>query len=84
MYQLDGRDLIFGWLERETDTRRRQAMLDWLARFAERPRTDAQRVPGLRAPVYVTVVPLDPPVVVRFLIAEEFRTIRLIELLPLP
>ncbi len=41
-------------------------------------------MPGLRAPVYVTVVPIDPPVVVRFLIAEEFRTIRLIEFLPLP
>ncbi len=59
-------------------------MLDWLAEFAQDPLKDAHRVPGIKAPVYLAVVPLRPPVVVKFLHANQFRTVRLIAFGPLP
>lgn len=84
MYQLAGKEKLFSWLANEQDPGRRQAMLDWLVSFSWSPRRDAQRVPGLQAPVYIVVVPLDPPVVIRFLLAEQFHAIRLISLRTLP
>jgi hypothetical protein len=83
VYQIAGRDLLFDWLERQTDSERRLQMLEWLAEFAADPLDRAQRVPGVLAPVYIAVAPLRPPVVVRFLLAEQFRTVRLLAFLPL-
>lgn len=83
MYQLDGREVIFGWLAAETDPAEREAMLDWLAAFCLDPLADATRVPGVRAPVYVVVTPVRGQVL-RFLLAEQFQTIKLIEFVPLP
>lgn len=84
MYQLDGRDLLFEWLARQSDSDRRLAMLDWLAGLASDPLERAQRVPGVLAPVYMTVAPVRPPVVVTFLLAEQFRTVKLIRISDLP
>jgi hypothetical protein len=60
-------------------------MLDWLVGFAEDPLATAQRVPEILAPVYISVVPL-PGVsaVVRFLLAEQFHTVVIKKILPLP
>ncbi|MDP9389245.1 MAG: hypothetical protein M3Q48_15350 [Actinomycetota bacterium] len=84
MYQIDGREVLFEWLRRQGDPERRMAMLDWIVTFASNPLAGAQRVPGVRAPVFIAVVPLNPPVVVTFLHAEQFRTVRLIKITPLP
>lgn len=84
MYQLDGRDLLFEWLARQGDSNRRLAMLDWLAGLASDPLDHAQRVPGVLAPVYTAVAPVRPPVVVVFLLAEQFRTVKLIRIRDLP
>ena len=41
----------------------------------------ALRVPGVLAPVYITVVATTrPPVVITFLLADQFRTLRLIRI----
>ncbi|MBV8160224.1 MAG: hypothetical protein JO265_04810 [Acidimicrobiia bacterium] len=80
MYQIDGRGLLFDWLAAEPDPDRRRLLLDALQALAENPLADAERVPGVRAPVYVTVLPLTPPVALTFLLAEQFRTIRLIRI----
>lgn len=57
MYQIEGREVLFDWLAWETDSDCRQAMLDWLVEFVEDPLADAQRVPGIRAPIYLVVTP---------------------------
>jgi hypothetical protein len=60
-------------------------MLDWLVGFAETPLEGAQRVPGILAPVYITIVPLPGvPAVVRFLLADQFNTILVKKIVPLP
>lgn len=59
--------------------------MDWLVGFSEEPLTDAQRVPGALSPLYIVVVPLPgEPVVVRFLLAEQFFTILVKRIVPLP
>jgi len=80
LYQLVGRDLLFDWLAQEPNPQRRQAVLDRLAALARRPTADAQRLPGVRAPVYIAVVATEPLVIIEFLVAEEFRTVRLLDI----
>ena len=58
-------------------------MLDWMYTFCESPLDDAHRVPGIRAPVYIVVTPVRRTTL-RFLLAEQFRTISLIEFRVLP
>ena len=83
-YQISGRDVLFDWLARERNPDRRQSMLDWLAVNVREPLVGAHRVPGIAAPVYIWIVPLTPPVAVRFLLAEQYRTIRLIRMTTVP
>jgi hypothetical protein len=53
--------------------------------FAGNPLQGAQRVPGILAPVYITIVPLPGvPAVVRFLVADQFNTILVKKIVPLP
>ncbi len=80
MYQIDGRDVLYDWLSRQTDTERRLSMLEWLADLASNPLDRAHRVPGVLAPVYIAVVPTQPPAVVTFLLAEQFQTVKLIKI----
>ncbi len=82
MFQIDGRGVLFEWLARETDSQRRLSMLDWLVEFAKDPLEGAERVPSIAAPVFVTLVPLRPPVVVTFLYAFHFRTVKLLKIEP--
>jgi hypothetical protein len=86
MYQLAGENVIFAWLEREPNQDFRLAFLEWLAALAVNPtRIGSTRLPGIRAPLFVEVVPLGGKhVVVRFLIAEQFRTVRILGIGPLP
>lgn len=58
-------------------------MLDWLSSMARDPYDGAIRVPGVRAPVYFAMVPVRPAAVARFLIAEEFHTVKFINIVPL-
>lgn len=83
MYQLDGRDILFDWLSKETDIALREAMLDWLSAFCRDPLEKAARVPAIRAPVYVVATPVRR-VALRFLLAEQFHTIKMIEFVELP
>jgi hypothetical protein len=84
LYQITGRDIIFDWLGGQTDSERTMAMLDWLVEFAGDPHRYGQRVPGVRAPAYIAIVPLREPVVVRYLLAEQFHTINVLAIGPLP
>lgn len=85
MYQISGKDVIFTWLEHETDSERALLFLDWLVEFATDPLKNAQRVPGILAPVYIAIAPLrDKPVVVRFVLADQFHTIVVRGIGPLP
>jgi hypothetical protein len=60
-------------------------MLEWLVGFAEDPLKSAKRVPGILAPVYVVIVPLPGnPAVIRFLLANQFNTIVVKKIAPLP
>jgi hypothetical protein len=85
VYQISGNAEIFKWIEHETDSNRCHVMLDWLVEFAREPLKTAQRVPGILAPVYITIVPLPgTPAVVRFLVADQFNTLVVKKIVPLP
>ncbi len=84
MFQIAGREVLFEWMSKEGDRERRLAMLEWLAVFADHPLAGADRVPGVRAPVFIVIVPLRPtPALVRFLYAEQFRTVKIIDIRPM-
>lgn len=83
-FQIEGREVIFGWLERTSDSNDRLIILDWLAALAHDPLDEAFRLPGVQAPIYLAVVPLRDPVTVKFLYAEQFRTLKVISVDPLP
>ena len=60
-------------------------MLEWLAEFATNPLDGAQRVPGILAPVYIRIIPLPGvPAVIRFLVADQFHTVVVKKIAPLP
>ena len=85
MFQIEGREELWAWLDSEPDSQRRLGMLEWLAEFAADPLRDAWRVPGIRAPVFIVKVPLVPlPVLLKFLYVDQYRVIRIIEFSPLP
>lgn len=85
MFQIVGRDVLFDWLSREGDADRRLAMLEWLSTFTENPLDTAHRVPGVKAPVFIVVVPLRPrPVLIRFLYADQYHCVKLIDIGRLP
>ena len=72
-----------GWLAREPDGARRQLMLDWFVELSANPKKVGQRLPQVRAPVYLAVTPVRP-VTLTYLVADEYRTIRLIRFGRLP
>ena len=84
MYPIDGREVLFTWLAKEPDPQRRLGMLDWFTEIVKEPLRDAHRVPSIAAPVYVALVPLRPPVLVTFLYAFHFHTIKLLSIKPAP
>lgn len=43
MFQIEGRDLLFAWLAKETDPERRVRMLEWMAEFSKDPLAGAER-----------------------------------------
>jgi hypothetical protein len=53
-----------------------------MAELAAEPLTAAHRVPSVRAPVYIAVVPLQPPALVTFLHAFQFHTVKLLAIRP--
>ena len=78
MYQIGQETKLFEWLARERDPDDRQVMLDWFAEFVLDPLRSAHRIPGQRAPIYLVVTAV-PRVTLTFLLAEQFKTIQLIE-----
>ena len=85
MFQIEGREVLFGWLEKEHDTQRRLGVLEWLTEFSDDPLKDAWRVPGIRAPVFIVKIPVLPaPVLMKFLYVDQYRVVKIIDLGPLP
>lgn len=85
MFQIEGREELWGWFDSEPDPQRRLGMLEWLAEFATNPLRDAWRVPGIRAPVFIVKVPLVPlPVLLKFPYVDQYRVIKIIDVGPLP
>lgn len=83
MYNVDGRDLLFTWLEREPDATRRQIMLEWIADIADDPHNAGIAIPGRRLPVYLAVGRLGD-VTIKYFVAEQFHTVQLLEFGRLP
>lgn len=77
-YQIAGREVLYAWLEGETDSARREAMLAFMAPLAEDPEFDAIRVPGNRAQVFWRPAPSVPEVIVTYLVAHEYHVVRLL------
>ena len=83
MYRISGESVLFDWLAKELDANRRQIMLDWLVGFAQDPLQHAQRIPAISAPTYLVLTSC-PNVVLKFLHAEIFHVVLLIEIRALP
>jgi hypothetical protein len=86
VYQIEGKDVIFAWLEHEPNSDCAYLFLTWLANLAEDPLGGyPQRVPGVLGPVFIEVVPLGAKhIIVRFLVADQFHTVRILGIGPLP
>lgn len=80
MYQIEGREVLFDWLRREQDANRRLMFLEWLIDVASDPWRVAHRIPAIAAPVCLRIAPVKPPAVVKLLIADQFRTVKLIDI----
>jgi len=78
VWQISNEDVLFDWLSKESDKNRREVMLDWFWALAQDPTTPGIRVPGERAPIYLAETAVSG-VILTYLVAEEFRTIRLIK-----
>jgi len=65
VFQISRWDVMLDWLARESDSNRRELMLEWLTGWVYDPLHQAFRVPGIQAPVYLVVVPLPgvPPTI---------------------
>jgi hypothetical protein len=83
VYQIEGREVLWAWLEKESDPANRTRMLEFMVDLATDPSEDAHRVPGIRAPVYLRVTPVRN-VTVTYLIAEQFKVVKLSEFGTLP
>lgn len=83
LFQIEGRDVLFDWLEHETDVAKKDVMLAFLADLAEDPLKNAYRVPGISAPVFLVVTPVNN-LTLKFLYAQQFKVLKLIEFEPLP
>jgi hypothetical protein len=82
VYQLSGKDTLYEWLAKESDSENRELMLAWLAQLAEDPLRYGHRVPGNPAPIYLAVTPVRRWTI-KFLLAEQFKTIHIIGFDPL-
>lgn len=82
-YQVVGKNVIYDWLSNEPDPNQRHIMLDWLVQVAHEPRETGYRVPGVEVPIYLAVVPLKQPVTVKYLVADQFRSVKIIKVEPL-
>lgn len=79
-YQLSGDRVLLDWLASEQSPEVRGLVLGWIAELAADPHAlEAPRLPGSRADVRAILIP-GTAVAATFLIAEEFQTVRLIEL----
>jgi hypothetical protein len=82
-YQIVGKDVVYDWLSHEPDPDKRHILLDWLVEVAQEPREKAYRVPGSEVPVYLAVVRVRPPITVKYLVADQFRAVKIIKIEPL-
>ncbi|MDQ3641378.1 MAG: hypothetical protein M3450_07925 [Actinomycetota bacterium] len=76
-FQLSGDEQVFAWLVAESNLERRERLLAWLPQLAADPH--GQATAPVRPNVFVALVP-DLDVVVTYLVAEQFRTVRLLRL----
>lgn len=83
MYRIENWDVLYNWLEEHGDRNQRQAMIDWMVELATAPKGAGSRLPGVRALVYLAFTPVRPYTLV-YLVADEYRTVRLIKFETLP
>jgi hypothetical protein len=77
-YQLEGERVLADWLAREQRRDVQDRVIEWITFLIQDPSAvDSVRLPG-RRPDRVALVP-DVDVAVTYLVAEEYRTIRLLE-----
>lgn len=72
---------VYEWLESGPDPDLREALLAFLPDLVATRERDAAPVPGNHAPVYERVVP-ETNLVVTFLVADQFKTIDIINIGP--
>lgn len=82
-YQIENEEILFRWLAREPDGSRRLTMIDWFVELSENPKGVGQRLPQVKAPVYLARTPVWG-VTLTYLVADQYRTIRLIRFGQLP
>jgi hypothetical protein len=83
LYRIENEDVLYRWLARHGDRDQRLAMLDWMVEVANDPKAAGTRLPGVRAPVYLAFTPVRPFTLV-YLVADEYRTVRLIKFGSMP
>ena len=76
MYQIEGERVLFDWLAQQPDVAKRERMLEFMSDLADRPTEVGIRVPDISKPIYVAPTPVDNWVV-RYLVVEQFRVIKL-------
>jgi hypothetical protein len=79
LYQIENKQVLFDWLERHGDMNQRQMMLDWFVDLATDPYRVGFRLPSYRSQMYLALTPVTGAVTLRYLVAEQFHSIRLIE-----
>ncbi|MGH9022837.1 MAG: hypothetical protein ACRDV9_07035 [Acidimicrobiia bacterium] len=80
-WQLESYEVLIDWLEQEGRAEVRDHVTDWLATSLLRDpdSVEAYRASEHRANVFVAYVP-STMVTITYLVADEFRTVRLIEI----
>jgi len=81
VFQFSQWHVVEDWLSKETDSNRRELMLEWMITWAENPLDQAFRIPGVRGQMYLVVVPLPgEPAVIKFGYAGQFHTLVIVEI----
>lgn len=77
-YQLEGTERVLEFLSGTADPELREFILGWIPNLTDPDTLESEQAPGSRAPVFVVFVP-GTTVMVTFLVAEEFRTVWILE-----
>ncbi|MDZ7673739.1 MAG: hypothetical protein U5K30_01510 [Acidimicrobiales bacterium] len=76
MYQIEGKEVLFDWLEKQPDPTKREVMIEFMAKVAEKPTEVGVKVPDARKPIYVAFTPVNNWIV-RYLVVDQFHVVKL-------